>query len=378
MTHNPRSGVHVLALAAEAFGGRGGIARSTRDLMTALSGMPEIAGIDILPRSQPEPSSCLPDGVRQFAARDSRPAYARLAMWLAAKRRPGIVYCGHAFMAPLAFIAARMARARLVSHVHGLEVRRTLPLSRRGALAASDLILCVSRHTAGKVVEVTGVDPRRCKVVYNTVDDRFTPGDRVAAMEKFGIPRDATVISTVSRLDPRERYKGHDLIIPLLKDLARDYPGLVYLVAGAGGDRARLERLARDADAADIARFLGFVADEDLPDLYRASDLYVMPSGGEGFGIAFVEAMACGTPALGLGLGGAVDALRDGELGRAVSEAGFPAALRAALAAPRPGRAALSARSHAVFGRSRFEARLAKAMAPLLPRQADSSKACTS
>ena len=226
-------------------------------------------------------------------------------------------------------IAARMARARLVSHVHGLEVWRTLPLSKRGALAASDLILCVSRYTAGKIVEVTGVDPKRCKVVYNTVDDRFTPGDRAAAMEKFGIPRDATVISTVSRLDPRERYKGHDLIIPLLKDLARDYPGLVYLVAGAGGDRARLERLARDADAADIVRFLGFVADEDLPDLYRASDLYVMPSGGEGFGIAFVEAMACGTPAL--GLGGAVDALRDGELGRA----------------------ALSARSHAAFGRSR-------------------------
>ena len=221
---------------------------------------------------------------------------------------------------------------------------------------------------------MTGVDPRRCKVVYNTVDDRFTPGDRVAAMEKFGIPRDATVLSTVSRLDPRERCKGHDLIIPLLKDLARDYPGLVYLVAGAGGDRARLERLARDADAADIVRFLGFVADEDLPDLYRASDLYVMPSGGEGFGIAFVEAMACGTPSL----GGAVDAFRDGELGRAVSEAGFPAALRAALAAPRPGRVALSARSHAAFGRSRFEARLARAMAPLLPKQADSSKACTS
>lgn len=270
----------------------------------------------------------------------------------------------------------RAWRARLVSHVYGLEVWRTLPLSKGGALAALDLILCVSRYTTGKVVEVTGVDPKRCKVVYNTVDDRFTPGDRVAAIEKFGIPRDATVISTVSRLDPRERYKGHDLIIPLLKDLARDYPGLIYLVVGASGDRARLERLARDADAADIVRFLGFIADEDLPDLYRASDLYVMPSGGEGFGIAFVEAMACGTPAL--GLGGAVDALRDGELGRAVSEAGFLAALRASLAAPRPGRAALSARSHAAFGRSRFEARLTRAMAPLLPKQADSSKACTS
>ena len=378
MTRNLQSGVRVLALAAEAFGGRGGIAQSTRDLMIALSGMPEITSINILPRLQPEPVSRLPDGMQQFTAHNSRLAYARLAIWLAAKQRPDIVYCGHAFMAPLAYIAARVAGARLISHVHGLEVWQTLSLLKRGALAASDLILCVSRYTAGKVVEVTGVDPKRCKVIYNTIDDRFTPGDRVAAIKKFSIPRDATVISTVSRLDPRERYKGHDLIIPLLKDLARDYPTLIYLVAGAGGDRARLERLARDAGAADIVRFLGFVADEELPDLYRASDLYVMPSKGEGFGITFVEAMACGTPSLGLGLGGAVDALRDGELGRAVSEADFPAALRAALAAPRPDRAKLSAQSYAVFGRSRFEARLAQAIAPLLPKQANSLKAFTS
>jgi hypothetical protein len=56
-------------------------------------------------------------------------------------------------------------------------------------------------------------------------------------------------------------------------------------------------------------RFLGAVAEGDLPDLYRAADVFVMPSTGEGFGIAFIEAMACGTSAVGLSAKGDRDAL---------------------------------------------------------------------
>ena len=87
---------------------------------------------------------------------------------------------------------------------------------------------------------------------------------------------------------------------------------------------------------AERVRFVGVLSQDVLVDAYRMADLFVMPSSGEGFGIAFLEAMACGTPALGLAVGGAVDALADGEFGTMASEAEFAPVLAQLLAAPSP------------------------------------------
>jgi len=81
-----------------------------------------------------------------------------------------------------------------------------------------------------------------------------------------------------------------------------------------------------------------------------------MPSTGEGFGVAFLEAMASGTPALGLDVAGARDALADGRLGTAVPEADLLSAIDRALAAPRPNPYALAGAARALFGRERFVA----------------------
>lgn len=358
--------LHVLALSAEAYGGRGGIAQSTRDLLEALAKIPQIGRIDILPRHTSEREAAIPSKLRQYPACPGRVAYARKALWMAVARRPDIVYCGHAFMAPLAQLAARVAGARLISHVHGLEVWQPLSSAARRGLAASDVILCVSNHTAAKVAGATGVNPARCSVIFNTVDERFTPGDWLAARARFGLTPQARVLSTVSRLDPGQRHKGHDRVIPLLAGLARDIPNLVYLIAGTGGDQERLAALAESHGAAGLVRFLGYVPSEELPDLYRASDLYVMPSHGEGFGIAFVEAMACGTPALGLAVGGAEDALGNGALGFAVTESEFPTALKSLAMAPPQECLILARKSREMFGRPRFEYRLAEVLAPIL------------
>src|SRR5690606_18991980 len=113
------------------------------------------------------------------------------------------------------------------------------------------------------------------------------------------------VIVSVGRLDRRERYKGQDRVIAALPELAAAGLDPLYLVAGSGDDQPRLEALAAAGGVAHRTRFLGKVPAADLPDLYRAADVFALPSTGEGFGIVFLEAMACGAPAVGLAAGGA-------------------------------------------------------------------------
>ena len=83
-------------------------------------------------------------------------------------------------------------------------------------------------------------------------------------------------------------------------------------------------------------RFLGAVELQSLVELYRMADLFVMLSTGEGFGVTLLEAMASGTPALGLSVAGAADALADGQLGTALSETELPVAIARLLVEPKP------------------------------------------
>jgi phosphatidylinositol alpha-1,6-mannosyltransferase len=147
------------------------------------------------------------------------------------------------------------------------------------------------------------------------------------------------VLLTVGRLASTERSKGHEPIFSILPALRARFPDLVYVIAGDGDDRERLEARARELGLGpETVRFLGYVPDEELPDLYRLADLFVMPSATEGFGIVYLEAAACGLRVLGGAGDGSNDAIQDARVGATVDPGDLDAMLTAIEAGLRDGR----------------------------------------
>jgi phosphatidylinositol alpha-1,6-mannosyltransferase len=305
----------ILALVGDCYGAPGGIARYNQDLFEALAD----GGTDILilPRLGDAAGMTLPRGIRQLP-----PVFGRLAFVLASfqaawRQRPvDIVFCGHLYMAPLAWIVAYVTGARFWVQAHGNETwvgRRDIV---RRAIEAADMVTVVSRGTRHILMSWASLAPERMRVIPDTVRDVFVPGPPSPALAARLELGPGPILLTVGRLSASERYKGHEQTFAALPALRERFPTLVHVVAGSGDDRERLEARARELTGySDAVRFLGFVPEEDLPDLYRLADLYVMPSSQEGFGIVYLEAAACGLKVVGGAGGGSGDAIPDERIG---------------------------------------------------------------
>ncbi len=112
-----------------------------------------------------------------------------------------------------------------------------------------------------------------------------------------------------------KRYKGIDLAIRALAALRVDIPEATLQIAGEGGDRRRLEGIARASGVDERVHFLGFVAETRKVQLMRESWAMVFPSAKEGWGITNVEAAACGTLAIAADSPGLRESVLDEETG---------------------------------------------------------------
>lgn len=206
---------------------------------------------------------------------------------------------------------------------------------KRLILEHSAAIVAISRYTESLVLK-QGVSPRLIQVVAPAVDlNRFTPSPPSAAAQCRYRKGAKHCLLTVARLDP---HKGHVVVLQALASDLRGIAGIRYLIAGSGPQEPALRRLASSLGVELQVDFLGNVPEEDLPDLYRAADIFVMPSGMlpgrldyvEGFGIAYLEASACGKPIVGGRSGGSEDAVVDGVTGILVNPED-PAAIGSAI-----------------------------------------------
>jgi phosphatidyl-myo-inositol dimannoside synthase len=349
-----------LALVTDAFGGRGGIAQYNRDFLAAVAECGTVSSIIVMARHAPD-RAVTPAWIRQAPPRPGRFIYTAAALLAALCQRVDVVFCGHLYMAPVAAVIARLKGAKLVIQMHGVEAWQRPSRLQRAAVETADLMLCVSRYTRSRVLAWATTAPERALILPNTVADIFVPGDGDAVRAELGL-RGKRVLLTVGRMDSREQYKGHDRVIAAIPALVAKGHDLIYLVVGGGDDEPRLSDIAHETGVIDRVRFLGTVEPQRLAELYRAADLFVMPSTGEGFGIAFLEAMASGTPAIGLNVAGAFDALGDGELGTITSPDQLAATIDRLLSAPRRPPQELSEAVRSKCGRDAFAARVYAAL----------------
>jgi glycosyltransferase involved in cell wall biosynthesis len=180
---------------------------------------------------------------------------------------------------------------------------------------------------------------------------------------------------TVSRLSRGDWAKGVDEVISALPAIRSTVPKVQYTVVGDGDDVSRLRGEARRHGVEDLVRFVGSVSDAELHGYLARSDVFVMPSRQEGFGIVFLEAMAYGKPVVARAHGGAPEVVLDGTTGILIRGEGprhLVAALTTLLGRPSMRAAMGAAASHRVrslFSYERFRSSAFAALDGLLPPQ---------
>jgi D-inositol-3-phosphate glycosyltransferase len=172
-------------------------------------------------------------------------------------------------------------------------------------VASADRLVAATDREAQELIQLYGADPRAVAVIPPGVDlDGFRPGDKAAAREALGIGPDAAVAAYVGRLQP---HKAPDLLIRAAALLRLDRPLQVLIVGGSSGQaygQGELPGLVRDLGLEENIRFCPPMTRDELALLYQASDVLVMPSRSESFGLAALEAQACGTPVVATPVGG--------------------------------------------------------------------------
>lgn len=308
---------------------KGGIQAFSRFFIRAVADVFPDATVAVFSKNDPAPPE------RELSARPMRfdctgwwpskqrtVAYGRLLVTNASRERPDLIVSTHVNFAPVGRSLQKLIGVRFAAVAHGVDVwgdqgRNFRARGRLQSLRGADRVLAVSNFTRDRVIADLRMDAARVGLLPNTFDEQqFVLGPKPHfLLRRFGLRKEERVILTVARLASAERYKGYDQILQVLPAVRKEIPGVRYILAGAGPDRARIEAIIRAQRLESSVTLAGYIPDHELPALYNLADVFAMPSKGEGFGIVFLEALACGKPVIAGNKDGSVDAVLGGKAG---------------------------------------------------------------
>jgi len=231
---------------------------------------------------------------------------------------------GHLNLAPIGYLRKKINPSNpLVLICHGIEVFQPLKGIKKKMLQQADLILAVSSHTKSELISKQKVAPEKIILFPNTLDpffklpENFNKPDYLK--KRYQIAEEK-VILTVARLNSREGYKGYDQILNIMPHLLKSGKNVKYILCGKAdaSEETRIRKLIKELGIEPYVTLTGFIPENELADHYLLSDVFVMPSKGEGFGIVYLEAMACGREVVAGNKDGSTEALQFGKLGTLV------------------------------------------------------------
>jgi len=238
-----------------------------------------------------------------------------------------VVILNHINFSPIGIIIKLFnPKCRVWLIAHGIEVWRPISYIKKAFLKRyCDKIICVSDFTRKQMISRHQSDPDKCVVLNNVVDPFIKLPNTFEKPEyllnRYGLSTSNQVIFTLTRLASSEQYKGHEQVIKAVGDLKQPFPNIKYILSGQydAVEEVRIKNLIDKYDVNDEVILTGFLNENELTDHFLLADLFVLPSKKEGFGIVFVEALACGLPVICGNADGSIDAIKDGKLGTAIN-----------------------------------------------------------
>lgn len=176
----------------------------------------------------------------------------------------------------------------------------------------ADVVVTISKYSQCKIIEHYGIAETKIRIVPNGVDtEKFQPTNTIAAKKQFNLGLEPTVLfmgSLVAR-------KGLPYLVEAAKIVTKHQANVKFLIVGSGPLKGKIEEAVASAGLRENFVFWGNIPEEQLPTVYNAADVFVLPSVQEGQGIVLLEAQACGKPVVAFGVGGAKEAVKCNESG---------------------------------------------------------------
>jgi len=202
---------------------------------------------------------------------------------------------------------------KVVTTLHGTDItivgqdRSYLPITRFG-IEQSDAVTAVSRYLRDVTAREFSVR-REVEVIPNFVDSELYRPDRASPYARSLFPSGECVVVHISNFRPVKRIPD---VLAVFDRIRREVPARLVLI-GDGPDRSLAERLAESGGFQDRTTFLGNVA--SIETILPVGKIFLLPSDSESFGLAALEAMACGVPVIGTAAGGLPEVVENGRDG---------------------------------------------------------------